>query len=258
MLTLVLSFVMSQVLPAYAGFQLEDSDIPENLEFTILEEQEIGTQIKTFAVSAQNWTAVGFSNECISIYDEYCEPVIHFTINTSGGVYYLEWQDKDLCVHIVRGNKSVRISQKGEILSYSHIPDTDKNRAYWHSLGERGAITVNGLTYQKSGNRLIQTAKDGTENVIVSTEKQAQAVYVTFILLVCCAFLLFIIIFVICVSERKGKADEKDYPLTLRGLMQVRSDLLKDHRKQTKKHSHSPKTYDELYTTRKEDHYENN
>ncbi len=255
---LVLSFAMPQVLPVYAGFQLEDSDIPENLEFEILEKQEIGTEIKTFAISEQNWTAVGFSNECISIYDENCDPVIHFTIDTSGGVYYLEWQERDLCIHIVRGDKSVRISQNGEIISYSHIPDTDENRAYWRSLTERATITVNGLTYYKSGNRLIQTAEDGTKNVIVSTEKQAREVHLTFILLVFCAFLLFVIIFVICVSERKGKADEKDYPLTLRGFMQIRSDLLKDHQKQTENYSHSPKTYDELYTTRKEDYYENN
>lgn len=82
-------------------------------------------------------------------------------------------------------------------------------------------------------------------------------------------FLLFLIIFVaICIAERDGSEEEKDYPLTLSGFTRIRYELYSewnerirqwaDHRKKTKNHSHSVKTYDELYTTRKEDHYENN
>ena len=71
-------------------------------------------------------------------------------------------------------------------------------------------------------------------------------------------FLLFLIVAAICIAERDGSEEEKDYPLSLRGFAQIRSDLWADHRKKTKNHSHSVKTYDELYTTRKEDHYENN
>ncbi len=71
-------------------------------------------------------------------------------------------------------------------------------------------------------------------------------------------FLLFLIVAAICIAERNGSEEEKDYPLSLRGFMRIRSDLWEDHRKKTKNHSYSSKTYDELYTTRKEDHYENN
>ncbi|MBE6850883.1 MAG: hypothetical protein E7504_03955 [Ruminococcus sp.] len=77
--------------------------------------------------------------------------------------------------------------------------------------------------------------------------------------------LLFIILAVICISERKGTEEEKDYPLSFWGFMKIgldywtdRMDQWEEHKKKTEKHSQSSKTYDELYTTRKEDHYENN
>lgn len=80
--------------------------------------------------------------------------------------------------------------------------------------------------------------------------------------------LLVVITAVICIAERDGSADEKDYPLTPLGFMRNRTDLWiewieqitewADHRKKPRKHSHSAETYDECYTTRKENHYENN
>ena len=71
---------------------------------------------------------------------------------------------------------------------------------------------------------------------------------------------LFLIIAAICIAERKGSEEEKDYPLTLSGFAKIRTEWREAiaARRKPKTHSHSLKTYDELYTTRKEDHYENN
>lgn len=81
-------------------------------------------------------------------------------------------------------------------------------------------------------------------------------------------FLLFLVVAAICIAERDGSEEEKDYKLTPLGLNKNRTELWgewietisswAERKNYLKKHSHSPKTYDELYTTRKEDHYENN
>ncbi len=81
-------------------------------------------------------------------------------------------------------------------------------------------------------------------------------------------FLLFLIVAAICISERNGSEEEKDYKLTLERFARFRTELWTewieaitnraDRNHHSKKHSHSPQNYDELYTTRKEDHYENN
>ncbi len=81
-------------------------------------------------------------------------------------------------------------------------------------------------------------------------------------------FLLFLIVAALCIAERDGSEEEKDYKLTLDRFARFRKELWtewsaaitnrRDRNHRSKNHSHSPKTYDELYTTRKEDHYENN
>lgn len=124
----------------------------DNVIISLYDGEVESNGIVSFDVSVNDVLAVAHKNGILEICSSSGQFETAFTINSSGGNYYVSWYENKLWVYILRRNIAICIddvySNNNTDYELYQIVDSTKNDEEWEQLFSRNEIQNNNTTYK--------------------------------------------------------------------------------------------------------------
>lgn len=212
----------NQVLVKQPVDEYEKSNLTSSIELTRTNENII-CEVDCFDVNEEGIIATGTglanSQKYIRVFTEDNDFLYGFFFYTYGE-FLIEWNDKNLCIYLVRSDYYVTIDSDGNVLDVEKIELTKNNRQYINNVLDSTEKTVGSKTYSLKDGEGIHTifistysrlhiTENGVEKVIVLNENPIDSFEMgpwLFIVLYAC---IFVSIIILCIGRiinkiRKG------------------------------------------------------
>ncbi len=160
----------------------EKSRILSNIDLrknqTVVTLDSVKSPLVSFDVSENETLLLGFGSHQIAVVLN-GHVLSYFEFAEGGGDYYVQWQNDNILLYLVRSSVIAEVSQDGQLIDMIRADDKSiHNNSLWTELANRHRITVNGISYSMSNERgilnlflpsfrkLIKTDADGNSTVL--------------------------------------------------------------------------------------------
>lgn len=103
-------------------------------------------RIVSFDVSDKGLVVLATKNRKILVLDD-CGNLLKAFAFVSAGDYYVQWNNDNLVLYLIRGDKAIEFSMEAECISVS-ILDSNEAHEMWNNFDKLKKIVVNNNTYE--------------------------------------------------------------------------------------------------------------
>lgn len=129
----------------------------------------IGLPIVSFDVSENGKILLGLKENKIAVIDE--DEVLHFFEFVTAGSYYVQWNDQNILLLLVRSSIIVEFSQDGQLINMIQADDQSiPNTTLWNQISQKRQIHIGQTSYSIKNNMGILNFFVSSYSLLLKTD----------------------------------------------------------------------------------------